>query len=169
LSIDLNIAALQRREFLRNAGIFAGAGIFASSLSRLASAAVPDGNFDLSAYRGSVVYLDFWASWCAPCKLSFRFMRDMRNRYQARDLAIVTVNVDRDQSAAQAFLHANGDSLPVIYDPAGKLAAQFKVATMPTSFVIDRKGQTRFTHSGYFENRSDEYNQHVAELIAQHS
>jgi thiol-disulfide isomerase/thioredoxin len=169
LSIDLNSAA-QRREFLKNAALVAGVGVYTSSFSGLASAAAAaGGDLDLSAYRGSVVYLDFWASWCAPCKLSFRFMRNLRNRYSASDLTIVTVNVDRDQAAAQAFLRDNGVSLPVIYDPAGKLAKQYKVATMPTSFVIDRAGQTRFVHNGYFDNKNTEYDQHVSELIKQHS
>jgi cytochrome c biogenesis protein CcmG/thiol:disulfide interchange protein DsbE len=122
---------------------------------------------DLAQYRGKVVYVDFWASWCAPCKLSFPFMAELRRAYAPKDLVIVTINVDRNRAAAAGFLNAVGAGLPVIYDPEGALASRFKVASMPTSFVIGRDGQQRFVHRGYFDAKAGEYAQHVAALVAE--
>ena len=121
---------------------------------------------DLAQYRGKVVYLDFWASWCAPCKLSFRYMNQLRATYPAKDLVILTVNVDRNKAAAAGFLNAVGGGLPVIYDPQGAIASHYRVNTMPTTVLIGRDGQEHFVHRGYFDTKTDEYTQHVAALVA---
>ena len=121
---------------------------------------------DLTQYRGKVVYLDFWASWCAPCKLSFRYMNQLRATYPAKDLVILTVNVDRNKAAAAGFLSTVGGGLPVIYDPQGAIASHYRVNTMPTTVLIGRDGQEHFVHRGYFDTKTDEYTQHVAALVA---
>jgi cytochrome c biogenesis protein CcmG, thiol:disulfide interchange protein DsbE len=120
---------------------------------------------DLARYRGKVVYVDFWASWCGPCKLSFPFMEQLATRYPASDLAVVTINVDRQRTAADAFLRQVRSTLPVIYDAAGDLAQAWKVADMPTSLVFDRKGVMRFRHQGFFPGKVREYDGHVAQLV----
>lgn len=124
--------------------------------------ATPD--FDPAQYRGRVVWLDFWASWCAPCKLSFPYMRDLARRHGG-DLAVVTVNLDRSRAAADAFLARAGTDLPVIYDNSGALARQYRVADMPTSVLIDRSGRVRFTHRGFHPSDTGEYEAHVRQLI----
>jgi cytochrome c biogenesis protein CcmG/thiol:disulfide interchange protein DsbE len=133
-----------------------------------AHAAVPAAPFDLSAYKGKVVYLDFWASWCAPCRLSFPFMRSMNATYGSRNFVVVAVNLDRDHGAAQAFLQRYGGGVPVLYDPTGKIASEYKVGTMPTSVLIGRDGKVRYVHRGYFANKTAEYQQHIAALVAEH-
>jgi thiol-disulfide isomerase/thioredoxin len=120
---------------------------------------------DLAKYRGKVVYVDFWASWCGPCKLAFPFMEQLTARFPASDLAVVTINVDRQRGAADAFLRQVRSSLPVIYDAAGDLAQTWKVADMPTSLVFDRKGTMRFRHQGFFPGKVREYEGHVAQLV----
>jgi thiol-disulfide isomerase/thioredoxin len=125
------------------------------------------GPLDLSAYRGRVVYLDFWASWCAPCRLSFRFMKAMNAGFSSRDFAIVTVNVDHDRAAAEAFLRQNGPGLTMILDPKGERASTFHVETMPTSLIIDRAGRVRYVHKGYIDGDSDQYRGEVSRLIAE--
>ena len=120
---------------------------------------------DLAKYRGKVVYVDFWASWCGPCKLSFPFMQRLAARYPAGDVAVVTINLDRQRPAAEAFLRQVRGTLPVVYDPAGSLAKTWKVADMPTSLVFDRKGTMRFRHQGFFPGKAAEYEAHIAQLV----
>ena len=110
--------------------------------------AVVGSALDLNRYRGSVVYLDFWASWCAPCKLSFPFMNNLRGQFRPKDLVILTVNMDSNKDAASAFLRSVGGDLPVIFDPTGSLASRFDVSAMPTSVLIGRDGRVRYVHRG---------------------
>lgn len=132
-----------------------------------AQAASPDplSDLHLERYRGKVVYLDFWASWCGPCKQSFGFMKDLSQRYGNRDFVVLTVNVDRQKSAADRFLGQVGSTLPVVYDSKGAIAKSYKVADMPTSVLIGRDGKVRFRHEGFFPARKGEYESHVAQLV----
>ncbi|MCJ9430089.1 TlpA disulfide reductase family protein [Kordiimonas marina] len=124
-----------------------------------------DPALDLSKYRGKVVYLDFWASWCGPCKLSFPFMKSLSYRYLDRDLAVVTVNLDHSKGAAERFLKKMGATLPVVFDSKGKIARAYKVADMPTSFLIDRNGKIRFTHKGFHTDQEEDYLAQVDQLV----
>lgn len=150
-------------------GLIAVAVLSASlTISVTPTAAEAPKAIDLAAYRGKVVYLDFWASWCGPCKLSFPYMRSLRARYQNRDLEIVTINLDRNPALAAAFLSQVGGGLPVVYDREGALARRFSVKDMPTSVLIDRRGNIRFTHRGFHPDRTAEYQQHINQLINEH-
>ncbi|WP_421851220.1 TlpA disulfide reductase family protein [Novosphingobium sp.] len=140
-------------------------GLAGAALAGICTPAEAAALLDLAKYRGKVVYVDFWASWCGPCKLSFPFMQQLAARYPASDLAVVTVNVDRQRGAADAFLRQVKSSLPVIYDAAGDLAQTWKVTDMPTSLVFDRKGAMRFRHQGFFPGKAREYEGHVAQLV----
>jgi cytochrome c biogenesis protein CcmG, thiol:disulfide interchange protein DsbE len=104
---------------------------------------------DLGEFRGQVLYLDFWASWCGPCQQSFPWMQTMEDAYQAKGLTVVAVNLDRNRNDAQRFLAKFHPSFDVRFDPQGNLAEQFKVQGMPTSVIIDRQGVVRFTHIGF--------------------
>jgi thiol-disulfide isomerase/thioredoxin len=137
------------------------------AVAPIASRAEADG-LDLAKYRGKVVYVDFWASWCGPCKLSFPFMQQLAARYPAGDVAIVTINLDRQRPQAEAFLRQVHGTLPVVYDPTGSLAKTWKVADMPTSLVFDRKGTMRFRHQGFFPGKAAEYEAHIAQLVREH-
>ena len=92
-------------------------------------------------------------------------MQQLAARYPAGDLAVVTINVDRQRAAADAFMRQVRSNLPVIYDAAGDLAQAWKVADMPTSFVFDRKGAMRFRHQGFFPGKVREYEGHIAQLM----
>jgi len=115
-----------------------------ASLSPVA-AAVPDS----IALDGRVVYVDFWASWCVPCRASFPWMAEMRAKYRARGLEVVTIDLDRDAKDARAFLDRMHSPLPVIADPKGALAEAFEVDAMPTSFLFGRDGTLRSSHQGF--------------------
>src|SRR5258707_15840886 len=92
---------------------------------------------DLNRFRGQVVYLDFWASWCAPCRQSFPWMATMNEAYARQGLTVVAVNLDRERADAEGFLQKFHPDFDVRFDPQGALAQRFKVVGMPTSVVID--------------------------------
>lgn len=121
--------------------------------------------FDLSAYRGKVVYLDFWASWCGPCKYSFPYMERLASRYRDQDLVVIADDLDQSSQKADAFLREINTSIPVIYDQQGVLATRFNVSEMPTSILIDRQGNVRYIHKGFYKEKEDEYTSHVIELL----
>jgi len=136
----------------------------------VAAAALPPATgpaVDLAAHRGEVVYLDFWASWCLPCRKSFPWMAEMQAKYRAQGLTVLTVNVDREAAAAARFLAALPDSLPVVFDPQGRLASAYGLAGMPCSFLYDRSGALRATHVGFDPGRSDEVERQIAGLLAE--
>src|SRR5579871_3722982 len=112
---------------------------------------------DLSQYKGKVVYLDFWASWCTPCHLSFPWMNEMQASYGGEGLAVVAVDLDRDRHAADEFLAENKGALQIVYDPKGDIARQFNFKDMPTAILIGRDGHVRATHSGFVTSQESNY------------
>jgi len=98
-------------------------------------------DFDLSRYRGSVVYLDFWASWCGPCLQSFPWLAQMHEKYADQGLRIVAVNLDKQRPAADRFLRRVPAPFELVFDPKGTLAERFEVSGMPHSFMFDRNGK----------------------------
>jgi thiol-disulfide isomerase/thioredoxin len=109
--------------------------------------AVP--SLDLANSRGRVVYLDFWASWCGPCRQSFPWMETMKSTYEAKGLEIVAVNLDRNRADADRFLKELHPTFDVRFDPTGEAAELYKIRGMPSSVLIDRHGVIRFTHVGF--------------------
>jgi thiol-disulfide isomerase/thioredoxin len=99
--------------------------------------------------KGKVVLVDFWASWCDPCKESFPVMEELQKQYQERGLLIVAVNVDESRSDMDDFLKKHKASFVVVRDAKHKLVEQTGIATMPSAFLIDRDGKVRFMHSGF--------------------
>ena len=123
--------------------------------------------FDLSQYRGKVVYLDFWASWCGPCKQSFPWLAGIARSYASKYLVVVAVNVDMDRSRAEQFLNDYPAGFPVLYDPAGEIATAYKVTGMPTAVLIDRVGHVRFQHSGFLPKNEGEYDEQLRILLGE--
>ena len=135
-----------------------------------AGAKMPDlKNFELIGKlpdtNGKVIYLDFWASWCAPCKASFPTLDKWNKDYAKRGFTVIGVNVDETAAAMEAFLKKNTVGFPVVRDAAQKLVAAANVATMPTSFLIDRKGNVRFVHSGFRAKDATELTAKIEELL----
>lgn len=103
--------------------------------------------------KGKVVLLDFWASWCGPCRKSFPWMNAMQKKYADRGLTVIAVNLDMDRQLATEFLQAVPAQFYIEYDAGGKLATQFSVSAMPTSFVLDRTGRIVKQHAGFREEQ----------------
>jgi len=124
-------------------------------------------SLDLDALQGRVVYLDFWASWCAPCRQSFPWMSAMHKAYESQGLTIIAINVDHDRADAQRFLQTFQPKFEIWFDSEGSWAERFKVSGMPTSIIIDRHGVARFTHIGFWPGDSDVSAQQIRELLAE--
>ncbi|MEX2365273.1 MAG: TlpA disulfide reductase family protein [Pseudohongiellaceae bacterium] len=109
----------------------------------------------LGDYRGKIIYLDFWASWCPPCLVSIPLLNELRNKYAARgaDFEIVAVNVDTDPEDGRDFLLDNPVDYVVLSDPEGTVPGQYEIRGMPSSFLIDSEGRIRLAHEGF--KRSD--------------
>lgn len=127
---------------------------------------------DSTAFRpeehlGSVVYLDFWASWCAPCKQSFPWMVKLHERFAEQGLEIIAVNLDRDEKRARAFLEQSPVPFSILYDPEGKMAGEYEIQAMPSSFLFGRDGTRRSMHLGFKESEVEELESEIASLLAE--
>ncbi len=120
----------------------------------------------LDALRGRVVYVDFWASWCGPCRRSFPWMNEMQNRYRDRGFTIVAVNVDKKRADADRFLQANAARFAVVYDPEGKAPLAYDVAGMPSSYLIDRNGKVVAVEAGFLDERAAAREGAIRSLLA---
>jgi thiol-disulfide isomerase/thioredoxin len=103
----------------------------------------------LAEFRDKVVYVDFWASWCAPCRQSFPWMNGLQRQYGKEGLVIVAINLDQVRADAENFLKQYPAEFIVRFDPQGQLAQQFKVRGMPTSALLARDGRVLWTHEGF--------------------
>jgi thiol-disulfide isomerase/thioredoxin len=111
---------------------------------------------DLTSYRGKVVLLDFWASWCEPCRRSFPWLSAMQDKYGSDGLVVVGVNVDRERDDADRFLASTPARFRVVYDPQGELATQYNLMGMPSSFLFDAEGRLVATHVGFRQGMREE-------------
>ena len=123
---------------------------------------------DLPDLAGKVVLVDFWASWCAPCKASFPALSELQVTYADQGLVVLAVNVDTDLKAYERFVERMKPEFAIVRDSAQKLVAAAGVATMPSSFLIGRDGIIREVHAGYHGDRThDEYVAGIEALLSQ--
>ena len=107
------------------------------------------GTVSLKQYRNQVVFIDFWASWCVPCKYSFPWMNEMQERYGEDGFKVIGINVDKDKAMAQKFLELVPASFDIAYDPEGEVADLYSLKVMPSSYLIDRDGNLVHAHKGF--------------------
>lgn len=119
----------------------------------------------LEKLRGRVVYIDFWASWCGPCRRSFPWMNDMQQRYGARDLTIVAINVDKRREDADRFLRQYPASFAIVFDAAGTTPGAYDVQAMPSSYVVDRNGRIAAIELGYRDESASKLDAKIRMLI----
>ena len=141
--------------------------LMAALFSLIALPALAGQVVDLSQYKGKVVYLDFWASWCSPCRQSFPFMNDLQSRYGKDGLVIIGVNVDENRKDADSFLQNMTADFKVVYDAGGTLAESYKIPGMPTTLLIDRQGKVRDTRIGFHASQKDNYEAAVRQLLTE--
>jgi thiol-disulfide isomerase/thioredoxin len=120
----------------------------------------------LEDYRGKVVFLDFWASWCAPCATSLPVLDSFRREFGPDEFAVLAVNVDANPAKGRDFLSKRPVGYPSVTDPEGKLPIRFGIETMPTSFLIDRKGVIRLVHRGFKKTDADALRAEIRKLVS---
>lgn len=121
---------------------------------------------ELGPLEGKVIWVDFWASWCTPCRRSFPWMNTMHRKYGGQGLEIVAVNLDAERAAADGFLVETPAEFKVNFDPEGKLAERFEVKAMPSSYLLDADGNVIASHFGFKLGDTAEYEQQIAAALA---
>jgi thiol-disulfide isomerase/thioredoxin len=163
-------AVTTRRAVLAVAFALVANAAFAAGIGDPAPAfALRDANGDtlaLERLHGRVVYVDFWASWCGPCRRSFPWMNEMQHRYGGRGLAIVAINVDKNPADAARFLERNPAQFAVAYDQAGVTPLAYAVREMPSSYLIDSRGKVVEVEHGFHDERKGALEQRIQALLA---
>jgi len=119
----------------------------------------------MERHKGKVVYVDFWASWCVPCRKSFPWMNTMQEKYQEQGLIVLSINLDAQTELAEKFLKQTPASFDIIYDAKGKLARQFKLKGMPSSYLFDRHGKLISAHNGFNGKKQKIYQQEIEQAL----
>lgn len=121
----------------------------------------------LSKYRGKVVYLDFWASWCGPCRQSLPLLNGLRKDLKKSGFEVIAVNLDENLSDATDFLNQFPVTYPVLLDPKGIVPSHYKLPGMPTSYLLDRKGRIQKIHVGFKEDDINDIRKSAIQLLRQ--
>jgi thiol-disulfide isomerase/thioredoxin len=137
------------------------------SLPLVQAAQLTDKNMSLEDYRGKTLLLDFWASWCGPCRASFPWMNAMQNKYQEQGFEVVAINLDMRPELAFGFLEQIPAEFHVLLDEDALLPDAFNVIGMPTSYLIDKEGRLRAQHVGFQQAKVEEYEAAIQELLAE--
>jgi thiol-disulfide isomerase/thioredoxin len=124
------------------------------------------GTVSLEELRGKVVFVDFWASWCAPCQKSMPQLDALRKEFPPDRFALIGVNVDRDAAAAKKLLGKRPVGYPSASDPEGTLPARFGLETMPTAYLIDGNGVIRYVHRGFRDGDIETVREKIRALLA---
>ncbi len=119
----------------------------------------------LAQYKGQVVMINFWASWCGPCRQEMPLLEDIYKKYNKLGFTLIGVNVEPDSKAADDWLKQTPVSFPVLYDKDSKVSRLYNVSGMPTTVIIDRKGNLRYTHVSYKSGDESEYLNTVRAMI----
>lgn len=137
----------------------------ASMVLLLASPSFADEELDLSAYEGKVVVLDFWASWCVPCRRSFPWWNTMQAKYADDGLVIIGVNLDNELDSAAEFLEEYPADFRIYYDKQKELAKSYGIQAMPSSYILGRDGELIKKHFGFKVKQQDEFEALLVEAL----
>jgi thiol-disulfide isomerase/thioredoxin len=159
LSIAL-LCLTPRAHAVANAPLSSGAAAPAFQLDSLDGKAV-----NLADYKGQVVMLNFWASWCGPCRQEMPILEQLHKQYRAKGFTLVGVNVEPDSGAALKWLKNTPVSFPILFDRDSVASKLYEVQGMPNTVIIDRQGRVRFIHRGYKPGEENEYLDQIRSLI----
>lgn len=151
-------------------GVFAVSSLAASDLS---GQAAPDfslksstgENLRLSEYRGDVVMINFWATWCGPCRQEMPLLDDLFDRYNRVGFNLLGVNIDDDSRRAMQMVEDLGVSFPVLFDESKQVSKLYQVEAMPVTVIVDREGTVRYVHHGYKPGYEEHYLTEIRSLL----
>jgi peroxiredoxin len=154
-------------------GLLFGWLLMLPAMAAVTGAAAPDftlksasgENLKLSEYRGEVVLINFWASWCGPCRQEMPALDELHSRYHSLGFTVLGVNVEEDSRKARDVVNDLQVSFPVLFDNSSKVSRLYDVVAMPSTVLVDRNGNIRYLHKGYQPGLEDVYLQQVRELI----
>lgn len=130
---------------------------------KLASAGGKD--VGLAQYRGQVVMINFWATWCGPCRKEMPVLEQMQRKYKPMGFTLLGVNVEPDSAGAVDWLKATPVTFPILFDTDSKVSKLYAVPGMPTTVIVDRKGNVRYQHHGYVPGDENEYLDQIRTLV----
>jgi cytochrome c biogenesis protein CcmG/thiol:disulfide interchange protein DsbE len=159
----------QARTLLASAAIAFAAGASAVSVGEAAPAFVlptaAGESIALDKLKGRVVYVDFWASWCGPCRRSFPWLNEMQQKYGAHGFTVVGVNVDKRRPDAQRFLQQTPAVFSIVYDETGKTPEAWAVKGMPSSYLVDATGKVVAVESGFRDEQKSVLEDRIRALL----
>ena len=110
----------------------------------------------LADNKGKVILVDFWSSWCIPCRQSFPWMNQLQAQYSPNEFLIIGINLDHDRALAEQFLQETPAEFDIIYDPKGKIAKKYKLKGMPSSLIINKQGEIVSAHTGFNQTKAQQ-------------
>jgi thiol-disulfide isomerase/thioredoxin len=119
----------------------------------------------LASLKGQIVLVNFWASWCGPCRKEMPILEQLNRQYRGKGVTLVGVNVEPDSAAAADWLKATPVSFPILFDVDSKVSKLYQVEGMPNTVILDRKGNVRYIHRGYRAGAENEYLDQIRALI----
>ncbi len=122
-------------------------------------------NLRLSEYRGDVVMINFWATWCGPCRQEMPLLDELHSRYQRVGFSLLGVNIDDDSRRAMQMIEDLGVSFPVLFDDSKSVSKLYEVDAMPVTVLVDREGNVRHVHHGYKPGYEDKYLTQIRSLL----
>ncbi|MAS26538.1 MAG: redoxin [Oceanospirillaceae bacterium] len=165
------LSAARRHSFLLISALIVNAAASADSATDKApvfTLPVLDGskNVSLADYQGQVVYVDFWASWCGPCRKSLPFIEGVRADLKDQGFEVLAVNLDEETAPAYDFLQQHPLSFPILHDPSGDTPDSFGLRGMPTSYLIDRDGNIHSVHEGFRTADAEKIRAEITALVS---
>jgi peroxiredoxin len=125
------------------------------------------GQVALDGLKGQVVLINFWASWCGPCREEMPILEQLYHKYQAAGFTLLGVNVEPKSADAAKFLRATPVSFPILFDTDSKVSKLYSVADMPSTVIVDRNGRVRYIHHGYHAGDENEYIDQIRSLTSE--